>query len=260
MTLANESTPSKLPTQEPTKKASSLKTFAIVSLVIGAWAFLIGFMPVFGLVTGVAAVVTGVMALRRGQAKGMSVTGLILGSIGGLTSLIVTVSFFAGLGATSNKPEAASSKVASAIARAQSSPKPVENVTTEAGLRAAIEKQLGTTTNRGVPRNVIVQFEGRDLLVWFALNENLTNKLVIVGAWKGTEEIVKLAQQSGLVDNLYVFGTYAFQDKYGNASGEGIVFNAEFLEGSIPKINTDAFTGSMYADVATSVTINPSFQ
>lgn len=107
-------------TEQPSKAPSSLKTFAILSLVLGAWAFLIGFIPVAGLLFGAVAVATGIIALRRSQSKGMAITGLTLGSIAAFTSLIVTVSFFAGIAASSNKPDL----VSSAIARAQSSSKP----------------------------------------------------------------------------------------------------------------------------------------
>jgi hypothetical protein len=134
---------------------------------------------------------------------------------------------------------------------------PVQDLSTEEGLSAAIEEALGSTTNREVPRNVTTYFDGRDLFVDFALNDNLSSKMIRQGGWVATETILVLAQESKLIDNLTVHGTFELIDKLGNSLGEQYVFNVYFFEDIIPKINTDAFVSSMYADVATDWSVHP---
>jgi hypothetical protein len=65
--------------------------FAIAALVVGIAAFLIGLVPLFGAVCGAAAVFFGVIAARRGRSKGKWVTGLTLGSVATVTSVLMTV-------------------------------------------------------------------------------------------------------------------------------------------------------------------------
>jgi hypothetical protein len=94
-----------LPPQQPgqpfAKKAAGL---AIAALVVGIVAFLTGLVPILGAIIGAAAVVLGIIALRRHQSKGMSIAGTALGGIAVISSIVVT----AGLGAAvSSLPEAA---------------------------------------------------------------------------------------------------------------------------------------------------------
>lgn len=176
--------------------------------------------------------------------------------------LIALSAMFGGSGSDEETTQPLSSGSESS-SEPQSSTKPsstaTEDLATEKGLTKAIKDKLGNKTNRG-PKNVSVTFDGRDLYVDFALDDNITSNLIIVGAWSSTDDIIKLAQKSGLVDNLTVNGTFELQDKLGNSVGEVSVFTANFLEKSIPKINTEAFVGSMYADAATSWRVHPAFQ
>lgn len=74
------------------------QTFAIVALISGILSFVLGWTAFFGLVLGVVAVIFGILALQRKQPKGLSLTGLILGGIGALTSLIVGIVLVVGIG------------------------------------------------------------------------------------------------------------------------------------------------------------------
>jgi hypothetical protein len=65
-------------------------------LVVGIVAFLVGWVPVLGILAGGAAVVLGVLALRKHQSKGLAITGLGLGSIAAVTSIITTLTLIAG--------------------------------------------------------------------------------------------------------------------------------------------------------------------
>lgn len=71
--------------------------FATAALIVGIVAFLSGLAPVWGIIVGGTAVVLGAIALVRKQSKGLALTGLILGGIGALTSLVATIALFAGV-------------------------------------------------------------------------------------------------------------------------------------------------------------------
>lgn len=64
---------------------------AVTALVVGGISFFTGFVPVVGLILGVAGIVFGAIVLIKGQSKALSIVGLALGSMAALTSLIVTI-------------------------------------------------------------------------------------------------------------------------------------------------------------------------
>ncbi|MGO3147911.1 MAG: Ltp family lipoprotein [Leucobacter sp.] len=63
---------------------------AITALIIGAVAFLLGLVPVVGIVLGLAGVAFGIIALVKKQSKGLAVTGLALAACGFLASVAIT--------------------------------------------------------------------------------------------------------------------------------------------------------------------------
>lgn len=64
---------------------------ALAALLVGAGAFLIGWVPAIGALVAVVGIVLGVVALRVGQSKAMSWTGIVLGALAAITSVIVLV-------------------------------------------------------------------------------------------------------------------------------------------------------------------------
>ena len=60
---------------------------AIAALIVGIVAFLSGWIPFWGFIVGVAAVVLGVIALKKPGGKGMAIAGLVTGGLGALTGL-----------------------------------------------------------------------------------------------------------------------------------------------------------------------------
>jgi len=69
----------------------STQGLAVAALVVGIASFLIGWLPFLGIIAGAAAAVLGVLALRRRQSKGFAVTGIVLGGVAGLTSIVTTL-------------------------------------------------------------------------------------------------------------------------------------------------------------------------
>lgn len=64
---------------------------AITAISVGGGAFLIGWMPFFGLAAGLVAVTFGIVALMQRQSKPLSITGIALGGVAALTSVVITV-------------------------------------------------------------------------------------------------------------------------------------------------------------------------
>ncbi|MBW9109087.1 DUF4190 domain-containing protein [Microbacterium ureisolvens] len=75
----------------PTPAAGAAKpprNVALVALILGIVAFMLGWLPVVGLVLGALAVGFGITALRRRQSKGLAIPGIVMGGWGLLTSVI----------------------------------------------------------------------------------------------------------------------------------------------------------------------------
>jgi hypothetical protein len=136
-----------------------------------------------------------------------------------------------------------------------------QDITTLEGLTEAISSKLGESTNMDVPRNLDVSLYEGDLYVAYALNENLTNNLMIIGAWGEVSDIVKLVQESGLSKNLTVNGTLALIDANGNELGQKSVFTANFLDDKVPLLNTENLLGrEMWENAASSFIYHPAIR
>jgi len=81
--------------EESSKSAStsqSVTGLGIAALIVGIVAFLTGWAAVWGLLAGATAVVLGVVALKKSKAnKGFGITGIILGGVAALTSVVFTI-------------------------------------------------------------------------------------------------------------------------------------------------------------------------
>lgn len=81
----------------PAHQASVTNGLAIAAMVVGIVSVLFGWAPFFGVLVGATAIVLAVIALKKQQNKGMSVTGLVTGIVGAVWSLIITLFFIIGL-------------------------------------------------------------------------------------------------------------------------------------------------------------------
>lgn len=86
------------PPMQTRPPAVPAKGMALTALIVGIVAAVTAWVPVFGGILGILAIIFGAVALKKRQSKGMGVTGLILGVLATITSIIVTVSMvlFAG--------------------------------------------------------------------------------------------------------------------------------------------------------------------
>jgi Domain of unknown function (DUF4352) len=77
------------PAATPVQPAGPTNALAVASMVTGIVAIVTGWIFI-GTVVGVAAVILGIIALKKPHGKGMSITGIVTGAIGALTGLAVT--------------------------------------------------------------------------------------------------------------------------------------------------------------------------
>lgn len=82
--------PSPVQNTQPTTQGSG-GGLAIAALVVGIVAFISGWVPFWGLVVGIAAVVLGILGIKKpSDKKGLAIAGLVTGGLGALTGVIVT--------------------------------------------------------------------------------------------------------------------------------------------------------------------------
>lgn len=122
--------PEHRPTAAPEASAGRSPVLAILALIVGIIAFLSGIVPIVGAILGAAAVTLGILGLIRKQPKGLTITGIVLGSLAVVTSIAVTAGITANLPTTAEKPRpAATAESSSAPEQSESSPSPTPTPT-----------------------------------------------------------------------------------------------------------------------------------
>ncbi|MGO1543571.1 MAG: DUF2510 domain-containing protein [Gulosibacter sp.] len=81
------------PAQGPTPHRSGSNGLAIAALIVGIIAFLLGLVPLLGLLVAVAAIALGIVALVKHQSKPMAIIGVVLGGIALISNLMFMASF-----------------------------------------------------------------------------------------------------------------------------------------------------------------------
>ncbi len=121
---------------------------------------------------------------------------------------------------------------------------PTGTLTPEAQLRALIETALGRG-NRDVPRLANIQWNAgtKELLIQWAINDNLTGNLIMVGIQNDITDTLKAIAQSSLpfdYQRITFDGTFPLQDVYGNVVEERVV-EVSYTRETVEKINWDNF-------------------
>ena len=75
----------------PPPRPSTPQGAAIAALVVGIIGVLTGWLPAWGVAIGIAAIILGVIALAKKQSKGMAVSGLVMGVISIIESVIIII-------------------------------------------------------------------------------------------------------------------------------------------------------------------------
>lgn len=87
---------------QPATPNSPANGLAIAALVVGIVAAVSWFIPIWGLLVGAAAIVLGILGVRKATGKGLAIAGIITGGFGALLGLIITALFVVGIIASSN--------------------------------------------------------------------------------------------------------------------------------------------------------------
>ncbi len=151
-------------------------------------------------------------------------------------------------------------------ATASAKPKPTEPVEpTDPGesFEAAVKKALGKS-NRGVTRVEDANYnsEFKTIVVWWAINENLTDNMIRQGAQLDIVSILEVVQEfqkDNPVKKATFVGTYSMVDRLGNASEDKIV-EVKYSGDTIKKINFDNFMFKNVYDIADRAFVAPAFQ
>ena len=85
--------PAETPTPVITPQQASTNGLSVAALVVGIVAFVSGWVPLWGVLVGVAALVLGILALKKTNGKGMAIAGIVTGGLGALTGILVTIFF-----------------------------------------------------------------------------------------------------------------------------------------------------------------------
>lgn len=141
-------------------------------------------------------------------------------------------------------------------------PPPTATLEPQSALRIEIERVLGTG-NRNIPRLTALNFndpETNAIFVNWAINDNLTENLIIYGAKSDATDILKAIAQSG-VDYTYVIlsGSFSMVDKFGNTSESNVV-NLTFYKTTVDKINWDNFLSDNIYTIADQAAVWVAFQ
>ncbi|MHA3724460.1 hypothetical protein ACXR2T_11335 [Leucobacter sp. HY1910] len=96
------------------------KGLALSALIVGIASLVLCALPFMGIAGGITALVLGIIALKRAQSKGMSLTGIITGSLAVLCSIIIVVVSLTFLGWATNSTSSAISSLDQAIEELES--------------------------------------------------------------------------------------------------------------------------------------------
>jgi len=96
----SESVPVSMSNPAPTpitKTVQPTNGIAVAAMVVGIISLILVWVPFVGFVGGIAAIVLGIIALKKTIGKGMSIAGIVTGAISILCSLVIAFMFLAGL-------------------------------------------------------------------------------------------------------------------------------------------------------------------
>ncbi|MEI6850655.1 MAG: DUF4190 domain-containing protein [Candidatus Saccharibacteria bacterium] len=88
------SNPTPSPTVINTQKTNGV---AVAAMIVGIIAFVVAWAPFIGFVTGIVAIILGIIGLKKTTEKGMSIVGIVTGAMSALSSLVITLMFIAGI-------------------------------------------------------------------------------------------------------------------------------------------------------------------
>ena len=96
------------------------KGLALAALIVGIASLVLCWLPIVGIIGGAVAVVLGIIALKKAQSKGMSLTGIITGAVAIVVSVIVLIVTIFIIGAAVNATNSAAEELGSSLEELES--------------------------------------------------------------------------------------------------------------------------------------------
>jgi hypothetical protein len=156
--------------------------------------------------------------------------------------------------------EAAQKKAAEEAAAAKKQAEEAAQ-TPQQKLQTAVTKAIGDKSNRDGNKLTDLSIDpSGNIIVKFKIDDAFTENMIAIGAEDDITKALKSIKNSNVdYKTVTVFGTFAMQDKFGNAS-ESTVVNIGYSKDTVTKINFDNFSyKNVYAIADTKVFINPQF-
>lgn len=184
--------------QTPTPVTNGL---AIAAMIVGIVAVTSGWIPFWGILVGAAAVVLGVLGLKKVSGKGLAITGIITGSLAVLTSLAVTVVFVIALGYGFDAAKQSSEQSNRDLEQNQQMLNAKKDFSKgETATFGDLEVKVNTVTAGYVPASSYYQAEdGKEYVVLNVTVKNIGSKSEYVSPYT-----FALDENGTVVDNSYV--------------------------------------------------------
>lgn len=136
---------------------------------------------------------------------------------------------------------------------------PPPKLGTEERLRYEIKDSLGSS-NRYSEKVSKIKVSGKNVEVYFAIDDNITEGLRTLGAKSDVEKILQSVQKCKYdYSQIYIVGSFPLIDKFGNTE-EKAVIQAKYKRSIVDKINWEGFLRDNLFDIADSKIIHPEFK
>jgi hypothetical protein len=141
-------------------------------------------------------------------------------------------------------------------------PEPTATLEPHAALQVEVIRILDTG-NRNVPRLTALNFDDPEqgaIFVNWAINDNLTENLIVFGAKSDATDILKALAQSG-IEYTYVIlsGSFPMADNFGNSTETNVV-NLTFYKETVGRINWESFLSDNIYKIADEAHVWVAFQ
>ena len=114
--------------------------------------------------------------------------------------------------------------------------------------------------NRDLPRLTSATLDNGEILIQWAINDNLTDAMIRKGPQIDITAMLKAIHAAGYdYDHVRFVGTFSMVDKFGNAE-EMPVVKGVYLKTTVDRINWDNFLFYDVYDIADSSNIHPAFK
>ena len=158
---------------------------AIAALIVGIVAILSCFVPFWGLVVGIGAIILGVIALKKPTGKGFGITGIVLGGLSTLINLAVVAFFVIALfaaGSIANEAQQAVNESRQEASQAKTAKK--DFAKGETAKFGSFEVKVNSVERNYVPENEFSRAsDGKELIVVNLTVKNISDETKSVSAF-----------------------------------------------------------------------------